>query len=79
MTSKVPVQAFRFDPDDMDGIPAFYTQRVSGERLSDRRLGKGQPVRRSPKQRISWTSCSRIVRTCARDDPERVTHVHPRA
>jgi hypothetical protein len=29
VTSKVLVQAFRFDPDDKDGIPAFYTQRVS--------------------------------------------------
>jgi len=29
VTSKVPVQGFRFDPPDPDGIPAFYTQRVS--------------------------------------------------
>jgi len=28
VTSKVPVQAFRFDPPDPDGIPAFYTQRI---------------------------------------------------
>lgn len=27
--SRVPVQAFRFDPPDPDGIPKFYTQRVS--------------------------------------------------
>ncbi|MGB0579433.1 MAG: hypothetical protein ACPGVU_07005 [Limisphaerales bacterium] len=27
--SRVPVQAFRFDPPDKDGIPQFYTQRVS--------------------------------------------------
>lgn len=29
VTSEVPVQGFRFDPPDQDGIPAFYTQRVS--------------------------------------------------
>ena len=29
VTSEVPVQAFRFDPPDENGIPAFYTQRVS--------------------------------------------------
>ncbi|HYW80722.1 MAG TPA: hypothetical protein VE890_14170, partial [Thermoguttaceae bacterium] len=29
VTSVVPVQAFRFDPPDKDGVPAFYTQRVS--------------------------------------------------
>ena len=29
ITSQVPVQAFRFDPPDKDGIPNFYTQRVS--------------------------------------------------
>ncbi len=29
VTCKLPVQAFRFDPPDKDGIPAFYTQRVS--------------------------------------------------
>ena len=28
VTSKVPVQAVRFNPPDPDGIPAFYTQRV---------------------------------------------------
>ena len=28
VTSEVPVQAFRFDPPDPDGIPVFYTQRV---------------------------------------------------
>ena len=29
VTSVVPVQALRFDPPDKDGVPAFYTQRVS--------------------------------------------------
>ena len=29
VTSRVPVQGFRFDPPDEDGVPAFYTQRVS--------------------------------------------------
>ena len=29
VTSQVPVQGFRFDPPDKDGVPAFYTQRVS--------------------------------------------------
>jgi len=29
VTSQVPVQGVRFDPPDADGIPAFYTQRVS--------------------------------------------------
>ena len=29
VTSEVPVQAFRFDPKSRDGVPAFYTQRVS--------------------------------------------------
>jgi dipeptidyl-peptidase-4 len=29
VTSEVPVQAMRFDPPDPDGIPAFYTQRVT--------------------------------------------------
>ena len=29
VTSVVPVQAVRFDPPDPDGIPQFYTQRVS--------------------------------------------------
>lgn len=29
VTSEVPVQALRFDPPDRDGIPAFYTQRIS--------------------------------------------------
>jgi len=29
VASKVPVQAFRFDPPDPDGVPAFYSQRVS--------------------------------------------------
>lgn len=28
VTSKVPVQGFRFDPPDPDGIPPFYTQRI---------------------------------------------------
>lgn len=28
VTSKVPVQGFRFDPPDPEGIPAFYTQRI---------------------------------------------------
>jgi hypothetical protein len=28
-TSIVPVQALRFDPPDSDGVPAFYTQRIS--------------------------------------------------
>jgi len=28
ISSKVPVQGFRFDPADKDGIPAFYTQRT---------------------------------------------------
>ena len=29
VTSEVPVQAFRFEPADKDGVPAFYSQRVS--------------------------------------------------
>lgn len=29
VTSEVPVQAVRFDPNGQDGIPAFYTQRAS--------------------------------------------------
>jgi len=29
VTSRVPVQAFRFEPPDKDGVPAFYTQRAS--------------------------------------------------
>jgi hypothetical protein len=29
VTSRVPVQAWRFDPPDRDGVPGFYTQRVS--------------------------------------------------
>ena len=29
VTSRVPVQGFRFDPPDKDGVPAFYTQRVT--------------------------------------------------
>ena len=29
VTSEVPVQALRFDPPDPNGIPRFYTQRVS--------------------------------------------------
>lgn len=29
VTSQVQVQGFRFDPPDKDGVPAFYTQRVS--------------------------------------------------
>jgi hypothetical protein len=29
VTSAVPVQAVRFEPPDPDGIPAFYTQRIS--------------------------------------------------
>jgi hypothetical protein len=29
VTSRVPVQGFRFDPPDKDGIPPFYSQRVS--------------------------------------------------
>ncbi len=28
VTNRVPVQGFRFDPPDQDGVPAFYTQRV---------------------------------------------------
>ncbi len=28
VTSEVPIQAFRFDPPDKEGIPAFYTQRA---------------------------------------------------
>jgi len=28
VTSEVPIQAFRFDPPDRHGVPAFYTQRV---------------------------------------------------
>ena len=31
VTSEVPVQAFRFDPPDQNGIPAFYTQRMSAK------------------------------------------------
>jgi hypothetical protein len=30
VTSEVPVQVFRFDPPDKGGVPAIYTQRVSG-------------------------------------------------
>lgn len=29
VTSAVPVQAVRFDPPDRDGVPAFYTQRIT--------------------------------------------------
>jgi hypothetical protein len=29
VTSRVPVQGFRFDPPDQDGVPAFYTQRIT--------------------------------------------------
>ncbi len=29
VTSQVPIQAVRFDPPDENGIPAFYTQRIS--------------------------------------------------
>ena len=29
VTSEVPVQALRFDPPAVDGVPAFYTQRIS--------------------------------------------------
>lgn len=29
VTNTVPVQAVRFDPPDKDGVPAFYTQRVT--------------------------------------------------
>lgn len=29
VTSRVPVQAVRFDPPDPDGVPAFYTQRLA--------------------------------------------------
>ncbi len=29
VTCRVPVQGFRFDPPDKDGVPAFYTQRVT--------------------------------------------------
>lgn len=29
VTCEVPVQAYRFDPPDKDGIPSFYTQRAS--------------------------------------------------
>lgn len=28
ITSRVPVQAFRFDPADKEGVPAFYAQRI---------------------------------------------------
>jgi len=31
VTSEVPVQAFRFDPPNKDGVPSFYTQRVSAD------------------------------------------------
>lgn len=31
VTSQVPVQGFRFDPDGQDGIPAFYTQRTRAQ------------------------------------------------
>jgi len=31
ITSEVPVQAYRFDPPDKNGIPAFYTQRASAQ------------------------------------------------
>ena len=31
VTSEVPVQAFRFDPPDNDGVPRFYTQRLSAD------------------------------------------------
>jgi len=33
VVSEVPIQACRFDPADKDGIPAFYTQRVSANGL----------------------------------------------
>lgn len=29
VTSRVMIQTYRFDPSDQDGVPAFYTQRVS--------------------------------------------------
>jgi len=29
VTSEVPIQAFRFDPQNKDGVPAFYSQRAS--------------------------------------------------
>jgi hypothetical protein len=29
VTSLVPVQAFRFDPNGKDGVPSFYTQQIS--------------------------------------------------
>lgn len=29
VTSHIPVQAYRFDPDGTDGVPAFYTQKTS--------------------------------------------------
>ncbi len=31
VVSEVPVQGYRFDPKSPDGVPAFYTQRVSAE------------------------------------------------
>lgn len=31
VVSEVPIQAARFDPDGRDGVPAFYTQRVSAK------------------------------------------------
>ena len=31
VTSEVPVQGVRFDPKGRDGVPAFYTQRVSAQ------------------------------------------------
>jgi hypothetical protein len=33
VTSELPVQAFRFDPPDKDGVPRFYTQRLSADGL----------------------------------------------
>jgi len=31
VTSEVPVQGFRYDPPDQDGVPAFYSRRVSAK------------------------------------------------
>ena len=31
VTSVVPVQALRFDPPDLDGVPTFYTKRISAD------------------------------------------------
>lgn len=43
VTSEALVQAFRFDPPDKDGIPAFYTQRASANGFPIVASGKVNP------------------------------------